>query len=144
LSATVDTNVLLYASDAASTFHERARELVGTFARGPDLVYLFWPVLTAYLRVATHPAVFERPLAPKTAEANVDNLLALPHVRSPSEDEDFWAGYRAVTAGLVVRGNLVPDAHLVALMRQYGVETIWSHDRDFRKFEGISVRDPFD
>lgn len=41
------------------------------------------------------------------------------------------------------RGNLVPDAHLVALMHQYGVRTIISHDRDFKKFDGIRVEDPF-
>jgi len=42
-----------------------------------------------------------------------------------------------------VRGNLVSDAHLVALMRENGVDTLWSHDRDFRKFEGIRLRDPY-
>lgn len=48
------------------------------------------------------------------------------------------------TAGeQVVRGNLVPDAHLAALMRQHGVATIWSADRDFRRFDGITARDPF-
>ena len=41
------------------------------------------------------------------------------------------------------RGNRAPDAHLVALMREHGVSAIWSHDRDFRKFRGITVRDPF-
>jgi uncharacterized protein len=44
---------------------------------------------------------------------------------------------------MVVRGNLVPDAHLVALMRENEVVSIWTHDRDFRKFEGIRVSDPF-
>lgn len=28
-------------------------------------------------------------------------------------------------------------------MRQYEVKTILSHDRDFRKFDGIKVVDPF-
>jgi len=32
-----------------------------------------------------------------------------------------------------------PDA---ALMRQHGVTTIYSRDRDFRKYDGITVRDP--
>jgi uncharacterized protein len=48
-----------------------------------------------------------------------------------------------VTAGTVVRGNLVLDAHLVALMQENGISTLWSHDRDFRKFEGLRIRDPF-
>jgi len=143
VSATLDANLLLYASDSASAFHARALEVVERFAGGPDLVYLFWPVIVSYLRIATHPAVFERPLTSEAATANVEALLSLPHVRAPGEDEGFWAVYRAVTSGIVVRGNLVPDAHLVALMRQYGVSTIWTHDRDFRKFPGITVRDPF-
>ncbi|GIV00558.1 MAG: hypothetical protein KatS3mg014_2173 [Actinomycetota bacterium] len=33
--------------------------------------------------------------------------------------------------------------HLVALMRENGVRTILTHDRDFRRFDGIRVRDPF-
>jgi len=37
----------------------------------------------------------------------------------------------------------VPDAHLVSLMRENGVGTLWTHDLDFRKFEEIRVRDPF-
>jgi uncharacterized protein len=41
------------------------------------------------------------------------------------------------------RGNLVPDAHLVSLMTQNGVRTIWTHHRDYRKFAEIGVRDPF-
>jgi len=43
-----------------------------------------------------------------------------------------------------VRGNLVPDAHLVALLLQHGVTTLWTHDRDFRSFEGARARDPFE
>jgi predicted nucleic acid-binding protein len=38
----------------------------------------------------------------------------------------------------------VPDAHLATLMRQYGVRTIYTRDRDFRRFDGIDVRDPFE
>jgi predicted nucleic acid-binding protein len=37
----------------------------------------------------------------------------------------------------------VPDAHLVALMLENGVRTIMTRDRDYRKFRGITVRDPF-
>jgi predicted nucleic acid-binding protein len=59
------------------------------------------------------------------------------------EIEGFWERYRHVTEGVHVRANLVPDAHLVALMHQHGVSTIWSRDRDLRKFDGITARDPF-
>ena len=143
MSTAIDANLLLYASDAGSRFHERALEVLRSAAEGPDLLYLFWPVVMAYLRIATHPAVFAHPLAPADATANVEQLLVRPHVRAPGEDDGFWNSFRAVSASTTVRGNLVSDAHVVSLMRQYGVRTILSHDRDFHKFTAITVKDPF-
>lgn len=62
----------------------------------------------------------------------------------PGEGRQFWPTFRTVAIDVRPRGNLVSDAHLVALMHEHGVSTIWSHDRDFRKFSGITVKDPFD
>ena len=143
MTATLDTNVLLYASDESSRFHDRAIDVLQGLAAGPSLVYLFWPVALGYVRIATHPAIFQKPLTADEAMANVHDLLSRPHVRTCGEADDFWDVYRQVAGATPVRGNLVPDAHVVALMRQHGVSTIWSHDRDFVKFPGISVRDPF-
>lgn len=143
MSVTVDVNLLLYASDESSAFHAKALELIERLARGPDLLYLFWPVVMGYLRIATHPAIFPRPLSVEAAAGNMEELLARPHTRSPGEGETFWRVYGATTSRLVVRGNLVPDAHLASLIQENGVGTLWTHDLDFRKFEGIRVRDPF-
>ena len=100
--------------------------------------------LMAYLRTSTHPGVFEAPLAPDDAVANVSSLLALPHVQAPGEQDAFWRHFRAAASDGGVRGNLVSDAHVVALMRENGARTIWSHDRDYRRFRGIDVLDPFE
>jgi toxin-antitoxin system PIN domain toxin len=143
VSVTLDVNVLLFASDASSPRHERARELVASIARGPELVYLFWPTIVGSLRIATHPAIFEAPLPAGEALANIEALLSRPHVRAPGEQPDFWRRYRSVAADAAPTGNLVSDAHLVALMQENEVRTIWTHDRDFRRFDGIEVRDPF-
>jgi toxin-antitoxin system PIN domain toxin len=143
MSETVDANLLLFASDVESPRHQQALERVRRFAAGPELLYVFWPVAMAYLRIATHPSIFARPLEPARARAGLSSLLRRPHVRCPGEQDGFWSVFEETVAGDVVRGNLVPDAHLVALMRQHGVRTIWTADRDFRRFTGITVRDPF-
>lgn len=143
MSVTLDANVLLHASDADSHLHERALEIVEERAQASELLYLFWPALTAYLRLATHPAVFDRPLAPDVAVANVEELVSRPRVRTPGEDDGFWVVLREVIAEGAARGNLIADAHLVALMRRFGVRTILTRDRDFRRFEGIRAHDPF-
>lgn len=143
MSATLDANLLLYASDQASPFRGRTNEVLAQLAAGPAILYVFWPTVMAYLRLSTHPSVFTHPLSPEEASTNVERLLRLPHVQSPGEQEGFLDVYRAVASDVDARGNLVPDAHLVSLMIQNGVRTIWTHDRDYRKFTGIEVRDPF-
>jgi toxin-antitoxin system PIN domain toxin len=143
LSFTLDANVLLYASDEASAHHARARDFLEQAVGGDELVYLFWPTVMAYLRIATDPAIFDKPLSPADATANVESLLGFPHVQTAGEHDRFWAAYRHVAREADARGNLVPDAHVVALMTENGVRTIWTRDRDYRRFSGIDVRDPF-
>jgi len=97
----------------------------------------------SYLRIATHPAIFRQPLSHAEASRNIGALLRLRHVRMLAEDEGFWDVYQDVARDMPVRGNLVPDVHLAALLRQHGVGTIYTRDRDFLKFRFLDVRDPF-
>jgi toxin-antitoxin system PIN domain toxin len=95
-----------------------------------------------YLRIATHAAIFARPLSPQEAMDNVAGLLARPHARVLSEEDGFWEVYREVAGTVGPRGNLVPDAHLAALLRQHGIVTLYTHDRDFRRFDFLRTVDP--
>jgi hypothetical protein len=119
VSSAIDVNPLVYASDTSSPFHEPALAFVERLAAGRELVYLFWPTALAYLRIATHPSIFARPLSSRQAVANLTSLLGLPHVRSPGEDAGFWTAFGTVVGG------------------------IWTRDRDFLKFDGVRVLDPF-
>ena len=142
MSFAVDVNVLLYASDDASPFAQRARRFLAECAAGREILCLAWPTVMSYLRIATHPAIFASPLAPDEAMGNVEALVRLPHVRVLSEEDGFWDVYRAVARSLAIRGNLVPDAHLAALLRQHDVGVLYSNDSGFRRFDFLEVRDP--
>lgn len=144
MSVAVDANLLLYASDRSSGRHTRAIEVLADLAAGPDLLYMFWPVAMAFLRISTHPSIFDRPLTPDVARRNLDDLITRPHVRTPGEGSTFWDIYQQTSMTDTIRGNLVPDAHIASLMRQHGVGTILTSDRDFRRFDGITARNPFD
>lgn len=63
-------------------------------------------------------------------------------MRCLAEEDGFCEVYREVTARVPTRGNLVPDAYLATLLRQHGVKTLYTRDRDFHKFEFLDVRDP--
>jgi uncharacterized protein len=143
VSFSCDVNVLLYASDASSPVHSVARRFLEDAAAGRDVFYLAWPTVMSYLRIATHPRIFDAPLAPDAALGNVEALARLPHVRFLSEEPGFLDVYREVARAFPVRGNLVLDVHLAALLRQHGVRTLFTRDADFRKFSFLDVRDPF-
>jgi toxin-antitoxin system PIN domain toxin len=97
----------------------------------------------SYLRIATHPRVFARPLTPEEALSNVTGLLQLPRVRPLGEADGFLDVYREVAGRLPARGNVVPDVHLAAVLRQHGVRRLYTSDVDFRRFDFLDVRDPF-
>lgn len=141
MSATVDANILVYASNQGDPVHPQAIELVQRLAAGPDLLYLFWPVVLGYLRIVTHPAILPKPLGAREAAANAEALLRRPHVRTPGEGDGFWELFRS-TSRDQARGNDVPDAHVVTLMRQHGVRRIYSRDSGLRRYAEVEVIDP--
>ena len=143
MSYSLDANVLLFASDRSSDRYAVARGFLDSCAASPEVLCLTWPTIMAYLRIATHPSIFSAPLTPDEALSNVQALLDLLHARVVSERDGFMEAYLHVTGRTTVRGNLVPDAHVAAILFQNGVRTVYSNDRDLRKFEVLDVRDPF-
>jgi uncharacterized protein len=144
VSFAVDVNILLYASDAGSPKHERAARFLAECAAGREVFCLAWLTVMSYLRIATHASIFGRPLTPAEALGNVEALLLLPHCRPIGEEDGFLQTYAEITRVTPARGNLVPDAHLAAVLRQNRVRTLYTHDRDFRRFDFLDVRDPLE
>jgi toxin-antitoxin system PIN domain toxin len=142
LSYSVDVNLLLYASDRSSPHHRGAFRFLEARRSHPELFCIAWPTLMSYLRIATHPTIFAEPLSPSEAVGNIAALLGLRHVRALSEQEGFLDVYREVTGSFPARGNLVPDAHLAAILWQHGVRTLYTSDADFRRFDFLKIRDP--
>src|SRR2546422_2517606 len=95
-----------------------------------------------YLRIATHASIFARPLSASEAMRNIEALISRPHARLLSEEDGFCEIYRKVAGEAAVRGNLVPVAHLAAILLQHGVSLLYTLDRDFHRFRFLDVRDP--
>jgi hypothetical protein len=144
MSCAIDVNILLYAADASSPHHRAAGSFLDACAGGTDVIYLGWPTVMGFLRMATHPAIFDRPLSPEEAVSNMEALIGLPHVKCLSEGDNFWRTYVETVDSVPTRGNLVPDSHLAALLRAHGVRRLYTHDRDFRKYDFLEVLDPID
>ncbi|HUO86186.1 MAG TPA: TA system VapC family ribonuclease toxin [Thermoanaerobaculia bacterium] len=144
MSFAVDANLLVYASDLGSPFHAAARGFLDERATGREIFCIAWTTAMAYLRIVTHPGILGSPLAPAEALANLASLEALPQVRLLAEKVGFLAAYAEATTGTALRGNLVPDAHLAAVLLQHDVRTLYTNDADFRRFTFLDVRNPLE
>jgi uncharacterized protein len=139
----VDTNILVYAHRAELPHHAAARTLVTQLASGATPWAIPWPCLYELVKVITHPRVFRPPTTLDDAVAVVESLAASPSVvllgQGPSHLHHLR---RAVDDGRPT-GSLIHDAHIVALALEHGVTELLSADRDFNRFRGLTVRDPF-
>jgi toxin-antitoxin system PIN domain toxin len=137
----VDANLLLYAKDSTCPQHEAARRWWDGLLSGGDEVALCWPVLTAFLRIVTHPKVYRQPLTTAEAVAEVDRWLAHPTVRVLRPTDEHWRFFRELLGTGQASANLVSDAHLAALAREHGA-ALASTDADFARFPGLRWSNP--
>ncbi len=142
MSYSIDTNLLLHAVNTDASEHEAALQFLKNRAHDRDLLCLTWTALMAFQRIATHPSIFKNPLNPDQAWQNIRSLLSLPRTRVVTEQDGFAEDYMACAEGLHVRGNLVPDVHIATILRQHGVNRIYTADSDFRKFSFLEVINP--
>ena len=144
MSYLVDTNILVYFSNLDAEQHKAAKKFVEKCITNTDETWCFtWVNIFEYLRVTTHPSIFNPPMKAEDAEANVQAFLSLPQSRVLAEDEHFFEVYTDATHEIGdVTGNLVHDAHIAALMRQNGVRRIYTLDKWFRMFPFLECVNP--
>ncbi|TVP49232.1 MAG: PIN domain-containing protein [Gemmatimonadales bacterium] len=139
----VDTNILIYAAHAPSPEHERCRSLLEEWRRGSSPWFVTWPICYEFLRVTTHPRVFDRPWETPDAFAFLEALLASPSlsILEPTPRHARVLHEMLVTvSGL--RGNILHDVHTAVLMREHGISRIVTRDMDFHRFPGLTIVDP--
>ncbi len=137
----VDANILLYAYDTGSSFHEGALGFWERRLSAPETVGIAWPTIVAFLRIGTNPRVFARPMDLKEACGHVSEWLERPMVRILDPTPAHWEVLGRLLVGAQAGANLVPDAHLAALAVEHGA-TLCSSDQDFSRFKGLAWQNP--
>ncbi len=137
----IDANLLLYAYDTGSPRHEQARTWLEATLKGDEQVGISLVTLLAFVRIATSPVAFERPLSVRGAVTVVREWLDLPNVSVTEPSGRHWGMLADLAEAGQARGPMVMDAHLAALASEHGA-TLYTTDRDFARFPSLRSRDP--
>jgi toxin-antitoxin system PIN domain toxin len=138
----VDSNLLVYAHREDSPSHDIAYARIAELAEGRAPWAIPWPCIHEFLAIVTHPRIYSPPTPLEKAVDQVEAWLESPTLVVLSESEDYWLLLRATLLSGRVSGPQVHDARIVTICQQHGVSELWSADRDFGRFSGLTVRNP--
>lgn len=137
----IDANLLIYAIDADSPQHTRARRWLETTLSSDTAVGLPWAVVLAFLRITTRAGILRQQLSAEQAMAFIDEWLEQPYVELVDPGAAHWPILKTLLREVGAAGNLTSDAHLAALAIESGCE-LASTDHDFRRFSALRLVNP--
>ncbi|MBW8876269.1 MAG: PIN domain-containing protein [Acidobacteria bacterium] len=137
----VDANLLIYAHNLTSPFHEPARRwLEGVFSAS-EPVGISWTSTLAFLRITTNPKAFTNSFTIEEATSIVEGWFMQPSVVLVQAGEKHLRILVQLLRESHVRGPLVMDAHQAALAIEHSA-TLCSTDSDFSIFPGLMYKNP--
>ena len=137
----VDANLLLYAELDFDPRHAAARDWWDAQLSGTAPVCVCWPVISAFVRIATQPRAFKHPLLIAETVERATAWLRQTPVRVIAPTDEHWDVFSRLLERGQARGNLVSDAEIAALAIEHGCE-LHSTDADFSRFPGLKWRNP--
>lgn len=137
----VDVNVLVYAFRRDAVDHQRYARWLQEVIESGDAFGMSDIVLSGFVRIVTHPAIFTPPSTTERAISFTDQIRSRPHCVMIMPGPKHWSIFTSLCHKTNASGNLVPDAYLAALAIESGCEWITT-DRGFVRFPGLRWRHP--
>jgi hypothetical protein len=136
-----DVNLLVYAHNAASRFHDDSHDWWEACLNGSRTILLPHLCVNGFIRIMTHPRILVEPLSVAESLAMVDSWLVSDLVLLVAPGERHYAIYKRLLLAAGVGGKLSTDAHLAALAIENRA-TLYSNDHDFVRFPGLAWVNP--
>ena len=137
----VDLNILLYAVSPSFDQHIAVNAWWNNAMIDEEPIGLPWIVLAGFIRLATNPRVFPRPLPVVTALNTIEAWLTYPNTRLVQETDNHWRILRELLENTGAAGHLTTDAHLATMAISHGAILV-SCDNDFARFNGLRWQNP--
>ncbi len=139
----IDSNILVYAEIISSPHHRIARKILTNLAEGAVPWAIPWPCIYEFLRVVTHPRVYHPPTPLKVVLPDLRRILDSPMLLLLNQTPNHAEVMMSVIEEAGVSGNLIHDAHIAALCIEHGISELITGDRDFSRFDSLSLINPF-
>jgi toxin-antitoxin system PIN domain toxin len=137
----IDANLLIYAYDVTSPFHDASRRwLEDTFSSHEEIGLPYQSVF-AFLRVMTHPKLRASPVSLQLATRVVDEWLRTPGVWLITPGIGHWTTFSRLCHAAQATGNLITDVHIATIAMEANA-TLYSADRDFARIPGLRWVNP--
>lgn len=138
-----DVNVLVYAHRRDSDNHTDYRRWLEGVLNAEEAYGISDLVLSGFVRVVTHPRIFNKPGTLAEAMQFVTQLRSQPNHVPIAPGSGHWDIFTRLCRESSAKGNLIPDAYLAAMSIESGCEWITT-DRDFGRFPGLKWRHPLE
>ncbi|MEZ5275199.1 MAG: TA system VapC family ribonuclease toxin [Opitutaceae bacterium] len=136
-----DANLLLYAYDRSSPYHAKARPWWESCLSGRNPVYLCPMVLSAFVRLATHPRVYENPMTIAEASGHVSSWLGRKVSQYVALEKSDLLKSLELLEVIGLGGDLTTDAQIAAIALRLRA-SVHTSDSDFKRFAGLKVVNP--
>ena len=133
----LDVNVLIYAHRAEMKEHAEYRRWLENLLNGDSAFGMAREVLSGFMRITTHPRIFDPPTPLDGAIDFVNTIREAPTCVPIAPGPRHWEIFTELCRSAGAKGNLIPDAYLAALAIESGSEWVTT-DRDFSRFPGLS------
>ena len=136
-----DINLLVYAHREDSSHHDVALAwLQATIDSGVPFA-LCNEVLSGFVRIVTHPKIYDPPSSCDEAFEFARRLRENPNCTTLRPGPRHWEILESLCRSHQVVGGCISDAWLAALAIEHDCEFI-SFDADFGRFDGLKWRKP--
>jgi toxin-antitoxin system PIN domain toxin len=137
----MDVNVLVYAHREDVKDHQAYCDWLESVLNSDSAYGFSELVLSGFVRVVTHPKIFEQPSSLSVALGFAEQLRAAPNAVCLAPGQNHWKWFIQCMEAISAQGNDVPDAYLAALALEWDCDWVTT-DKGFRRFKGLRVRHP--
>lgn len=129
-----DVNMFIYAHREDAPHHEFYRDWLKQLLEAQTTFLYCEFVLSAFVRIVTHPKIFKPPSPIKAALEFAEQIRSSPNGVGIMPGANHWQIFSGLCTKTNASGNLIPDAYLAALAIEAKAEWVTT-DTDYKAFE---------